>query len=154
MESTIIRQAPGPRMHRPTCRVVQLLGGDRTSCFLFVTVEDWLWKDAIVAQGPGCSIGEIMYRINSDQRWVMPIECETRASVGHTPHTRPSTFARQTSAHATAVSKMSFVARHVTRSSLSLGTAGRRPGALGVRLTGMGLNKLALRTLISKSMLP
>lgn len=56
----------------------------------------------IVIQGPDRGVTEsIMYRINSDQSWV--IEYETRASVRHTPHTRPSTFALQTSTHATAV---------------------------------------------------
>ena len=57
MESPIMRQAPWPRIRRPSHRVVQFLGGGRTSCFLFVAVEE-LWKDAIncdTGTGPGCN---------------------------------------------------------------------------------------------------
>ena len=45
---------------------------------------------------------------------------------------------------------MLSLARHVGRSSLSLRAAARRPAGLNVLFTGMGPNRLALRTLISE----
>jgi len=66
----------------------------------------------------------------------------------------PRPFASQLNyLHTTAASKMHSIVRHVTRSSSSLRTAVRRPTTLNMRPTGMGTNRIAIRTLISKSLL-